>query len=80
MVDNSWRALYENAILELDPDKFQICAEAAEQAISASVASLNGEISRGERMDMIDALSTLRVLTRDWERKTANTRKRHKTS
>jgi hypothetical protein len=42
------------------------------------VAPLNGEVSRGERMAMIDALAALRVLTRDWERNAVGELKRHK--
>ena len=80
MLENSWRALYEAAVLEVDPNKVEACVKAAEQAICTRVATLSSETSRGERLAMIDALSALRVLKRDWERRVADDRKRHKTA
>ena len=80
MLESSWRALYEAAVLEVDPNKFEICLKAAEQAICTRLASLSSQVSRDERLAMIDALSALRVLKQDQERKAADERKRHKTA
>jgi hypothetical protein len=63
MVESEWRALYRAAILELDPKQLQARVQAAEDAISAR-ASSDARISRDERREMNDALSTLRVLKR----------------
>jgi hypothetical protein len=63
MVESQWRALYRAAILELDPKRLQARVKAAEDAINAR-ASSEARISRDERREMNDALSTLRILKR----------------
>jgi hypothetical protein len=63
MVENQWRTLYRAAILELDPKRLQARVKAAEDAIHARGAS-EARVSRDERREMIDALSTLRILKR----------------
>jgi hypothetical protein len=65
MLENSWRALYEIAVLELDPSKFEACVKEVEHAISAHLASRAGQISREELLALQDASSTLRVLKLD---------------
>ena len=62
MVESEWRSLYRAAILELDPKKLQACVKAAEDAIHARASS--ARVPLGERKEMDDALSTLRVLKR----------------
>jgi hypothetical protein len=62
MVESEWRALYRAAILELDPKQLQARARAAEDAINARASS--ARVPLGERKEMDDALSTLRVLKR----------------
>lgn len=62
MVESEWRALYRAAILELDPTRLQARVRAAEDAIHARASS--ARVPVGERKEMDDALSTLRVLRR----------------
>lgn len=62
MVESEWRALYRAALLELDPRQLQARVRAAEDAISARARS--ARVPLGERKEMDDALSTLRVLKR----------------
>jgi hypothetical protein len=62
MVESEWRALYRAAILELDPKRLQTRVRAAEDAINARASS--ARVPLGERKEMDDALSTLRVLKR----------------
>ena len=61
MVESQWRALYRAAILELDPKRLQARVKAAEEAIHAR-ASSGARVSRDERREMEDALSTMRIL------------------
>jgi hypothetical protein len=63
MVESQWRGLYRAAILELDPKRLQARVKAAEDAINAR-ASSEARVSRDERREMNDALSTLRILQR----------------
>jgi hypothetical protein len=63
MVESQWRDLYRAAILELDPKRLQARVNAAEGAINAR-ASCEARVSREERREMNDALSTLRILKR----------------
>ncbi len=63
MVKSEWRVLYRAAILELDPKRLQARVKAAEDAINARAAS-DALISRDERRELDDALSTLRLLKR----------------
>jgi hypothetical protein len=63
MVESRWRDLYRAAILELDPKRLQARVKAAEDAINAR-ASSEARVSREERREMNDALSTLRILKR----------------
>jgi hypothetical protein len=64
LVENQWRELYRAAILELDPKRLQGRVKAAEDAIHARGSSA-ARISRDERREMNDALSTLRILKRE---------------
>jgi hypothetical protein len=63
MSENHWRALYQAAVFEIDPEKVGDRAKAAELAINAHVFSDYQHISRDERADMQHALSALGVLT-----------------
>jgi hypothetical protein len=63
MLESQWRALYRAAILELDPKRLQARITAAEDAIHER-ASSEARVSREERRELEDALSTLRVLKR----------------
>jgi hypothetical protein len=63
MVEHHWRDLYRAAIRELDPMRLQARVKAAEEAIHAR-ASSGSQVSRDERREMDDALSTLRILKR----------------
>jgi hypothetical protein len=63
MVEIQWRDLYRAAILELDPKRLQARVKAAEDAINARALS-DARVSRDERREMNDALSTLRMLKR----------------
>ncbi len=63
MLESEWRTLYRAAILELDPKRLQARVQAAEDAIVARKSS-DARVSRDERREMEDALSTLRVLKR----------------
>lgn len=62
MADNHWRTLYQAAVFEIDPEKIEARAKAAELAINAHVFSDYQHISGAERSDMQDALSALDVL------------------
>jgi hypothetical protein len=63
MVESPWRDLYRAAILELDPKRLQTRVKEAEDAINAR-ASSGARVSRDERREMNDALSTLQILKR----------------
>ncbi len=63
MLESEWRTLYRAAILELDPKRLQARVKAAEDAIVARKSS-DARVSRDERREMDDALSTLRILKR----------------
>jgi hypothetical protein len=63
MVEGQWRDLYRAAILELDPKRLQARVKAAEDAINLRALS-GARVSRDEQREMIDALSTLRILKR----------------
>jgi len=67
MADNQWRALYQAAVFEVDPEKIQGRAKAAELAINAHVFSDHQHISGSERMDMQHALSALDALKLEGE-------------
>jgi hypothetical protein len=62
MADNQWRTLYQAAVFEIDPEKIEGRAKAAELAINAHVFSDHQHISPTERTDMQHALSALGVL------------------
>jgi hypothetical protein len=64
MVESEWRELYRAAILELDPKRLQARVKAAEDAINARALN-EARVSRDERREMNDALSTLRILKRE---------------
>jgi hypothetical protein len=60
MFENNWRDLYRQAILELDPALLKVRLQAAEDAIMTR--ALDARVSREERRQMDDALSTMRRL------------------
>jgi hypothetical protein len=78
VLDNSWQALYEAAVLEVDRNKLVACLKTAEHAISARLVSLGGQISRDEMLAMRDALASLRALQRDGEQNAVRELKHHK--
>jgi hypothetical protein len=63
MVEGQWRDLYRAAILEFDPKQLQARVKAAEDAIHVR-AACEARVSRDERREMNDALSTPRILKR----------------
>ena len=69
MADNNWRALYKSAVLETDSVELEIRVKAVEDAIAAR-QSLNGKVSSEERTAMQEALDSLGVLKREWDRST----------
>ena len=62
MADSQWRTLYQAAVFEVDPEKIEDRAKAAELAINAHVFSDHQHISPAERTEMQYALSALDVL------------------
>ena len=60
MFENSWHDLYRDAILELDLALFKVRLQVAEDAIKAR--AFDTFVSREEREQMDDALSTIRRL------------------
>jgi hypothetical protein len=62
MADSQWRTLYQAAVFEVDPEKIEARAKAAELAINAHVFSDHQHISGAERSDMLQALTALGVL------------------
>ena len=65
MFENSWRDLYRDAILELDLALLKVRLQVAEDAIKAR--AFDAFVSREERKQMDDALSTIRRLKKvDW--------------
>jgi hypothetical protein len=64
MNKNSWRREYEAALLEVDLKKLAARVRAAEDAIRARAASLNGQASTEELVAIEDALDNLRLLKR----------------
>lgn len=67
MGGNQWLELYQNAVLEVNRTKLQERIKLAEDAINQRSATLNGEVSRDERLAMQDASAALRVLKGEWE-------------
>jgi hypothetical protein len=68
MAEHPWRALYQAAILELDPEKIAARATAAEISINAHVFADYQHIDAVERTDMERALSALDALRLDGSR------------
>lgn len=64
MSENPWRKEYEAALLELELNKLPARVRAAETAIRARAASLNGQASADELTAMEDALNNLNLLRR----------------
>jgi hypothetical protein len=60
MFENNWRDLYRDAILELDLALLKVRLQVAEGAIKAR--AFDAFVSREERKQMDDALSTIRRL------------------
>jgi len=65
MSEHPWRALYQAAILELDPEKIAARATAAEISINAHVFADYQHIDAAERTEMEHALSALDALRFD---------------
>ena len=62
-----WRELYQRALLELDIEKLRELIVAAEKAISDCLRTIGEDSNhQAERQDIADALSSLRVLKRNW--------------
>jgi len=68
MSEHPWRALYQAAILELDPEKIAARATAAEISINAHVFADYQHINADERTAMERALSALDALRLDGTR------------
>ena len=60
MFEHSWRDLYRDAILELDLALLKVRLQVAEDAIKAR--AFDALVSREERKQLDDALSTIRRL------------------
>ena len=60
MVENNWRDLYDDAILELNVDVAKVRLQAAEDAIKTR--ALAPRVSQEERREMGKALFTIRRL------------------
>jgi hypothetical protein len=60
MFESNWRDLYRDAILELDLALLKVRLQIAEDAIKAR--AYDALVSREERKQMDDALSTIRRL------------------
>jgi hypothetical protein len=60
MFESNWRDLYRGAILELDLALLKVRLQIAEDAIEAR--AFDALVSREERKQMDDALSTIRRL------------------
>jgi hypothetical protein len=60
MFESNWRDLYRDAILELDLALLKVRLQIAEDAIKAR--TYDALVSREERKQMDDALSTIRRL------------------
>ena len=67
MADSQWRTLYQAAVFEVDPEKIEGRAKAAELAINAHVFSDHQHISPAERSDMLHALTALGALKLEGE-------------
>jgi hypothetical protein len=76
MADNHWRALYQAAVFEVDPEKVEARAKAAELAINAHVFSDYQHISGDERLAMEHALLALDALKLEGEPSTVGEHKR----
>jgi hypothetical protein len=62
MAQSPWRKHYEAALLQVDLEKLGSFVKAAEDAIHAHAASLNGGGMPDEHNEMEDALRNLRLL------------------
>ena len=72
--ENSWRDLYRAAVLEFNSSLFQVRVNEALAAINER-ASDGHWVPRDERIDMDNALSTLRGLkSRGWQSKMRGSR------
>ena len=60
MIQTPWRDYFRAAVLELDRSLLKVRMKAAEDSIKARAS--DSRASRQERMEMADALSTLRQL------------------
>ncbi|HXN98676.1 MAG TPA: hypothetical protein VN881_06345 [Candidatus Acidoferrales bacterium] len=64
MTESAWRKDYEAALLEVDLRKLAARVRAAEDAIRARAASLNGPTPVDELLAIEDALNDLNLLKR----------------
>src|SRR5690348_11946035 len=62
MLDTNWLKLYQDAILEIDPDKLATLVQMAEQAIAQQDS--RPDITQLERRKLGDARSMLKTLSR----------------
>jgi hypothetical protein len=76
MAYSQWRTLYQAAVFEVDPEKVEARAKAAELAINAHVFSDHQHISGAERSDMLHALTALGRLKLEGEAVGESTRDR----
>jgi hypothetical protein len=62
----TWRALFREAVVEIDPQRLSVKVQAAEKAIRDRLRELvNESYDLYERQALIDALATLAVLKRE---------------
>jgi hypothetical protein len=66
MVEYPWWEPYKFAVLETNRNKLRDRVNAAEHAIRER-ASLNGQVSKEERIAIEDAMSALKMLRRESE-------------
>jgi hypothetical protein len=64
-VGAAWVDLYTAALIELDPEKFKILIEKAEQAIAVRYAALDPARDAEEAQRIADATRNLAVLRRE---------------
>ena len=64
MIDNSWWQLYRAAVFEINRSKLLFRVKAAEEAIRAR-ASLGGQVSSEERIEIQQAMAGLLILRRE---------------
>jgi hypothetical protein len=64
----AWQEVYRRALLELDVEKLRELVVAAEAAIYDRLRAIGGDSNHSaERRDIADALSSIRVLKRNFD-------------